>query len=566
MSTAKRVYFYAVAFITLGIFAAGVTMLLSFGLEAIKSFSVAQVGAVEFAKQQFSLGLAMLIIGGPLWFVFWRAIQRQVYNNQSEVGSGIRKFFLNLILLIAAFGGFFSGKEFLKWLLSGVPIEQFSPGGLAILIVAGLVWYGHWRIAETEGAPSAVAKTLRRWYVYVLSACGLVWLSVSIIQFFNVAMFSLRIGEWSIFYARFWNSGIQDSLAWIVLSGPLWAFHWFRMPKGDFDSTLRQVYIYLLAIAGGSIAGLAALTTLLYKGLTVAFRGGSVPIGGEIELLGWTIPTVLVAAAVWVYHRSVALEEAAQVHERYLSAQRVQLYLMSFLGLGTLISGLVILLGIILGLIIDAVVSAPLMSTSGWWRNQLSLSLALLIIAAPLWFYYWNNVLRRAEAGGIAERRAMSRRIFLYVILGSALIALVAAMVNIVYQVLNGVLQGALAVEILRRIRWSTQGLIVAVPVLMYHWRILRQDQRLGAETAVMRKIVTMLVSDQAMELVVRIEEKLGYKVYTLCHLGQVPEEVPVLADEELTRLTDDIKASPGTKVLLVVHGGRIIILPYQEK
>jgi hypothetical protein len=40
----------------------------------------------------------------------------------------------------------------------------------------------------------------------------------------------------------------------------------------------------------------------------------------------------------------------------------------------------------------------------------------------------------------------------------------------------------------------------------------------------------------------------------------------PMLSDEEVSRLASDIQATPGTKVMLIAIGGRIMVLPYQEK
>jgi hypothetical protein len=94
----------------------------------------------------------------------------------------------------------------------------------------------------------------------------------------------------------------------------------------------------------------------------------------------------------------------------------------------------------------------------------------------------------------------------------------------------------------------------------------LRQDQRLGAEAKAVRKTVTVLVSDRALGLASRIEEKLGYKVHTLRYLGRKPKDFPALSDKEISRLAADIKAAPATKVMLIAAGGRILVLPYQEK
>jgi hypothetical protein len=565
MSTAKRVYFYLVYFIALGMFAAGVSILLGVCFDVITKYALAQVGALSFARETLSLGLAMLIIGGVLWFLFWRAIQRNVSRDTDEIGSAIRKLFLNIIVAASALVGLFAAVGFLKWLMAGVLLNYFPSGELAQLIVTGVIWYYHWQVTEKEGQPSPEARTLRRWYVYLLSGWGLVSLSVNLVGLVNTAVLHLPVWGEAIVSGGFWSSSAQGNISWILLGGAVWAFHWFRMARGDADSTLRQVYLYLLAISGGAIAGLVALTVSLSGVFRFALGSLSTPISTYFQFLGWAVSTMLIAAAIWVYHQRVTQEEAAQVQKR-LSARRVHSYLMSFLGLGALIAGLIILLGILLELPIHTASVAPTVVTAGWWRDQLSICLALVVVATPIWLYYWNRVLQMAATGGVAERRARSRRIFLYIVLGAAVVALAASLINIIYQLLNGVLQGTFGVEVLRHSKWSLQTLIVAVPVLMYHWRIMRQDQRLGAEVAAVRKTVTVLVSDRAAELVPQIEEKLGYKVHTLRYLGQMPEDFPVLSEDEINRLVSDIQATPSTKVMLIVVEGKIMVLPYREK
>ncbi len=166
--------------------------------------------------------------------------------------------------------------------------------------------------------------------------------------------------------------------------------------------------------------------------------------------------------------------------------------------------------------------------------------------------------------GGVVERGARSRRIFLYVVLGVAVVLLVADLVNIIYQLLNGLFQGTFGVNILRNMVWSLQTLLLPVPVLLYHWRVLRQDQRLGAEKLPQRKTVTILAGDPAAGLVSRIEEKYGSRIRQLRYIGQMPEDIPVLSDEEIITLIDEIKAAPGSEVMLVVTAGKVMVLPYQ--
>jgi uncharacterized membrane protein len=104
MNTIRRFWFYAVTLVALGIFAAGVERLLSLIFQiTIKGAQLTQVGGTNLNQTQLSLGLALTAIGGPLWLLFWRAVQRRVKGNQEETGAVMRKFFLNFILLVSAF-------------------------------------------------------------------------------------------------------------------------------------------------------------------------------------------------------------------------------------------------------------------------------------------------------------------------------------------------------------------------------------------------------------------------------------------------------------------------------
>jgi hypothetical protein len=239
---------------------------------------------------------------------------------------------------------------------------------------------------------------------------------------------------------------------------------------------------------------------------------------------------------------------------------------MSFIGLGALVTGLIILLGILLELLTNAVSRGPVVVSPGWWRDELAILLALLLIATPIWLYYWNRVLQIVAESDVAERIARSRRIFLYVIVGMAIITLAADLVNIIYQLLNGLLKGTFGAEVFRDSKWSLQSLVVAIPLLWYHWHVLRQDQRLGDKKLQLLKTVTILAGEPAQNLVSLIEEKLGSHIRRLGYLNQPPEDIPVLSDEEVDKLVSDIQAVPSDKVMVIVAGGKVMVLPYKEK
>ena len=150
-------------------------------------------------------------------------------------------------------------------------------------------------------------------------------------------------------------------------------------------------------------------------------------------------------------------------------------------------------------------------------------------------------------------------------IVGASIVALAADLVNIIYQILNGSLQGNFGFNVLRNAKWSIETLIVAVPLLWYHWRFLRADQRRGGELATIRHNVTLLAGDRTGELASRLENKLGYKIRVLYQMGQNTEVPSLLPDEEIDRLISEIQASPGNDVMVVEYIGKLIALPYQD-
>jgi hypothetical protein len=562
MSSVRRVFNYLVCIITLGIFAGGIGVLLSLVFDiAIPGSDV--VDRSSFIQQQLSLGLAMLVIGGPLWFVFWRNIQKHVRNNILEAGATLRKFFLNLILTISALTVVFSGQFTLTWMLSGFPGSNEIYGTLATLIVSFLIWIYHWKISEKEGHPSSSAGTLRRWYIYITSGWGLVLLAIGIVQFINYTF--LELPFWGAFITNhnYWSYSVQGNLAAIVFGGALWAFHWFRMARKDTDSILHQVYIYLLALIVSSIAGLVSIIIGLYKTLIWVLGAAGEINCSYFQYLAWIIPTILVTSAVWTYHKTLATEEASQLQERLLSSKRIHFYIMSFIGLGALITGLIYLFGTLIDLFINAL-NPALVSNPSWWQTQLSLALALLIVAVPIWLYYWKQIIQLSGSGGITEWRAKSRRIYLYIVIGASIIALAAALVNLIYRVLGGALSGDFTLNILLNSKWSIQIIIVALPLLIYHWQIARNDQRKGAEVAFVSKSVTAIIDSRQKDLLTILENKLGLKIRILETLS--PQiDLPVITEDQIINAVSEIAASSNRSFMLFMYEGKIVVLPYRE-
>jgi hypothetical protein len=559
MSTVKRIFLYGVASVNLAVFASGVIYLLWLVFDLL----FGDEGWRSFAQTQLSMGLAMLIIGGTLWFLFWRMIQREASGNPDEAGSGIRKLYMNLVLIITTMTGLSNIALTFEWILSGMPFDRFPSVVLSSVIVCICLWLYHWKVENSEGQPSPEAQTIRRWYIYITVAYGLIVLTNGIVQIVNGSSYYLPVWGRYTREGGIWDDILKANISWIVTGGLAWWYFWFRLARDDFRSTLRQVYLYVLTVTGSVVAGLAALTTIIYQLLALAFGGSH----GDLyfRFLGWSIPTIIVTAAIWIYHHKVAQAEAEKLGVDRLSPLRLYTYLMSFIGLGTTLTGITYLFGVILDRLFGAF-SATTVFASDWWSTQLSLALSLLLAGVPVLIYYWRRVLRMTEQGDVGERGARSRRIYLYAILGISIIAAVTTLVLIVYQLINGILQGDFDMEFKQIIIWSLSVFLVALPVLVYHWRVLREDQKLGAEKPVRKKRVNVIGGDEADELVDRIEDALGYHVRRLRYTGESAGDIPAPGDDEIEKLVDDIGLATGKGVIIDTTGGRITLLPYEEK
>ena len=272
------------------------------------------------------------------------------------------------------------------------------------------------------------------------------------------------------------------------------------------------------------------------------------------------MPTILVGLAIWGYHRRLAQEEAGRSTGE------------------TLVSATSVFLpdGISRTWHISCWFEYSLWHTFRYRRsidrdNRLvakSISIVSGIVtggrAIMVILLEWRS--QESASRRHREWRALSRRIFLYVIIGASIIMLAADLVNIVYQLLSGILQGNFGTNFLHNSKWSLQTLIVAALLLWYHWQLLRTDQRRGAEVVVVRKSVTLLADDRTGDLASRLESKLGFKIRTLYQAGQRGGEITALPEEEIDRVSNEILSAPSNKVMLVVIGGKMTVFPYQDK
>jgi hypothetical protein len=563
VGTLRRLYYYGLSFVALMVSASGVLMLVDYVADSLSGREILSRG-----ESQLAMALALTVVGTPIWLFHWNLAHRAIRRFPSETRAVSRKIYLTLVLAVSAALGAFGLISLLRWLFGG---DSFNGLHLAFPLVWGAVWGFHWYVGNREVPRTEFGASIHRAYVYATSLYGLVLLLVGlgiilrhlIAQAYD-ALFATQVllpGEGVL-----WSDTTQTALAIFLVGGVYWWWHWHRVARGDIDSVLRQVYLHLFAILGGAATAVATLNIILFRALQWAF--GEPGAADQFQFLPGALAALIIGVAMWGYHRAVVQQESARAIVGLPAAQRVYGYLLAALGLGTLATALVMLFGVVIGVIVPQ--SGEELVRGDWWRNPLALAVSLLLVGAPLWSFYWFSM-QRAASVGEAERSVPSRRIFIYLVLGAAVLAALGNLSAILFMFLRDLLEGQFSTQMVQDAKWSMGVLLTAGAVSVYYWLILGEDRRAlpaseepSTGAPPVRKTVIALATEAAQPLVRRLEAQYGIpiRVWQRLEPGAV---VPTLTDEELRATQERIAQAPGDRVLLTIDASGVCVVPYRE-
>ena len=319
-------------------------------------------------------------------------------------------------------------------------------------------------------------SSVRRWYIFLVATISLHAVAWAVIE-----LLRNLLGVWG----ERSNEAIAFQVAVIVIGLPVFLIHWLwaqRLAADDREergAVLRRLYLYgnmaaLLAPAIGSAFNLArGLLGLILDpggGWYGGFRFGAEPTVLQ-GLLGELTP-LLVLGLLWLYHRQVAVADAAAVPLSGNSALIRRLYLLGFSTGGLLMVGEwapAALRWLLYQFGGDAAMAG---------RLALINPLAGLLVGLPLWVLAWRLAQRLFYSPSIGERESALRKFYLHtVVFFSALAAVSGATL-----MLAGLLRQALGLEVEGDIRGPLPVVLVAAVIWAYHSLTLRADAALIAE------------------------------------------------------------------------------------
>ena len=310
-----------------------------FGTQQILRFLFYIPGGVlgQLGREVAINGMALLIVGTPVWVYSWRLIQDSL-SDPAEMGSVLRLG----ILYILALGGVITVittaamvVDMIITRLLGANwtfqyfVQQIG-GPISVGVPLGFVWayYGYWLNRHIEAVDDPVRQAaMKRLYYYILALIGLVvaFIGATTLLRFIIDMLTSS----SILGSDSTRSTLATSIASLVVGLPLWLMAWRPMQAdalskdemGDHArrSVIRKTYLYLVLFAS-VIGGMATAVGLVYQLIKVVLTGGA---GTNFvnDILNLT-QLLFLFIVVLMYHLNVLRRDGAYTADALAEKQR----------------------------------------------------------------------------------------------------------------------------------------------------------------------------------------------------------------------------------------------------
>jgi len=560
IGTVQRLFIYGGALVGAFMGASGLALLIG-GLVDLVGPGDIVIGEEDTT---LALGLSLIIVGGPVWGLFWWAGERSVRDHPVELRSAARRAYANIVRAVALVVVVVATVAIVRSLLG---VDDFSgePWGWA------LVWSGLWAIHErrlrADPALTDETRLLDRLYLYFGSVLGLgmVAPAIGVILYEPLrSAYDAAFIDTAVARDTFWEN-MRSGLAVFIVAAPVWYWHWFRNALHDAGTTLWRVYVFLFGVLGGVVAALVGTGSLVYLMLAWVLDATDEGAAEHFDPLPGFATAIVVGVSLWAYHRMTQRAMAPTTGERSES-ERVYRYLMSAAGLVTLAAGLLVVFVLAVEVVTP---DADVVRETGWWREWLAAALAFLLIGAPLWVWYWSDAQRQVQRAPAVERLAASRRVYIFAVAGASVLTAAVNLVIVLFRILEGLLESQLSQNDIYDVRWSVGLLLTTGAIGVYYGLVLREDRRSIARfeptaAALRRKLVFLVATDGAgADLAPRLE-RLGDRVTRWQRLDQ-PDVGTRLSDEAVSALHERIAALEAERVIVLVNAdGEADLVPYE--
>ena len=477
MKTIRRLYFYAVAFISIEVVLWGAIGLLR------SIFSADRVSDNAFILAQ---ALSLILVGVPIFLFHWLWAQRSAGRDDEEKTASLRAIFLYGVLLgtlipvvqnlLALVDRIFLASANLVTYRAIIGSSQTWVDNLIAIVINLLIAAYFWNVLKSSWRAISERENfaeIRRLYRFIWMLYGLLMAIYGVQQALDYA-FTLS----SDVLGGIGRETVVNAIALLVIGTPIWYFSWRILQDALPDSAEKESYLrlgilYLLAL-GGVIIVLTAGGNLLYM-LFMRLFGDDKSWADFLQDIGGPISIGVPFAAVWAYYgtwlnKQFAFDESAP---RRAGKQRLYFYILSFLGLAATFYALASLFSVL----IDLTTDRSYLGSYGF-SSPISSALAALLVGLPLWLLTWRPMQAQALTDGDLgdhARRSVIRKSYLYLVLFISVIGGMASAGALVFTLINAALGGT-TYDLTNSVLNAMQNLILFVVLLLYHLSALRRD------------------------------------------------------------------------------------------
>ncbi len=571
MKTIRRLYFYAVAFISVEVVMWGIINLLR---------SIFTANKIVNNASTLAQALSLILVGVPIFLVHWLWAQRVSAKDDEEKTATLRAVFLYGILLatlipvvqnlLALISRTFLATANLYVSRAIVGGSQTWIDNLIAIVINLLIAAYFWNILKDEWRTLPETENfaeIRRLYRFIWMLYGLLMVVYGAQQALDYA-FTLSTQNVLGVMGR---ETIVNAIALLVVGVPIWYSSWRILQNvlpesAERESYLRLGILYVLSL-GSVIVVLTAGGSLIYMVLMQVFTG-SKDFAEFMQTIGGPISIGVPFAVIWAYYGMWLNQQFAFDEDvpRRAGKQRLYSYILSFLGLAATFFAVASLFSVVIG---QATSRAYV--SSGGFASPLARALASLAVGLPLWLLTWRPMQAEAlEDGDMGDhaRRSLIRKIYLYLVLFASVIGGMVSGGILIFTLINAALGGDTS-NFTKSVLNSLQILILFVVLLLYHLSALRKDGAARADVLEAKqegfKLVVLDNSDGKFGELVRVAfAKRAPKVpLTVINIKDgIPSDMKADAVVLPGSLAVDATVSPNAEAWIHSFDGTRLIVP----
>lgn len=546
--TLRRVFVYSLALLGATLTASGLSGILRVVLDTFGGSTL-----VSETDRGLALGLALTIVGLPVWLLAWRAAQGDTAGSEAQRRSRARRLYLAAVRVISLSVAVPYAVRTGQWLAG---TEAYGAEDVARMLVWGALWAYHEKVATEVPFGSDRTRRVDRVEVYLAATAGFAMLAGAVGDLLRRslrAIYGTAVGVSRLVEAGGVGFGLRTAVVVAVVGAALWAWHWIGVARRDGGSTAWFVYLFLVGILSGTVTAVGAMSVLLHRVIAWLLDASDEAAGAYFDVVPAAVAALVVGVAVWGYHRSVLREATAGgPQERGWSApERIYRYLVTAAGMLTAAGGIATVLVVGLDVLVAGrtVVEAP-----GGVRDVIAVGLTLLIVGLPLWWWSWSSI-QAQVAEEPAERNELARRVLIFGAFGVAIVTTVVALSVLLYELFDAVLVGDLTADLIEEQRWSIALLLTAGAVSVHYGLVLREDRAHAPDRGARRPLrEVIVVAPPATELPATLRERLEVDVTTWERRDVGEGDPPTLDVEQVVGALEPI-AAPRALVIVEADG-----------